>query len=114
MRYANPIDGGYVYPTIAVFIQWMPNGFSGQTYRSTDGTVFNVVEGRGRARIGELDFAFESHDVFVVPPWTYYHFETERECVLFSYSDRAAQEALGFWREEDPSNAPTRQKHDLI
>ena len=114
MRYANPIDGGYVYPTIAVFIQWMPNGFSGQTYRSTDGTVFNVVEGRGRARIGELDFAFESHDVFVVPPWTYYHFETERECVVFSYSDRAAQEALGFWREEDPSNAPTRQKRDLI
>ncbi len=24
MRYANPIDGGYVYPTIAVFIQWLP------------------------------------------------------------------------------------------
>jgi gentisate 1,2-dioxygenase len=114
MRYANPIDGGYVYPTIAVFIQWMPNGFSGQTYRSTDGTVFNVVEGRGRARIGELDFAFEPHDVFVVPPWMYYHFETERECVLFSYSDRAAQEALGFWREEDPSNVPARQDRDLV
>ena len=25
--------------------------------------------------------------------------------MLFSYSDRAAQEALGFWH-EDPSNAP--------
>jgi gentisate 1,2-dioxygenase len=24
MRYANPNDGGYVYPTLAVFIQWMP------------------------------------------------------------------------------------------
>jgi gentisate 1,2-dioxygenase len=42
-----------------------------------------------------LDFTFEPHDVFVVPPWTHYHFATERECVLFSYSDRAAQEALG-------------------
>ena len=31
MRYANPNDGGYVYPTLAVFIQWMPKGFSGQT-----------------------------------------------------------------------------------
>jgi gentisate 1,2-dioxygenase len=40
--------GGYVYPTIAVFIQWMPKGFSGQTYRSTDGAVVNVVEGSGR------------------------------------------------------------------
>jgi gentisate 1,2-dioxygenase len=108
MRYANPIDGGYVYPTIAVFIQWMPKEFSGQTYRSTDGTVFNVVEGRGRAQIGGKDFEFEPHDVLVAPPWTQYHFETEGECVLFSYSDRAAQEALGFWRDEDPSNAPRR------
>src|SRR6516225_1804443 len=23
MRYANPLNGGYVYPTIAVFIQWL-------------------------------------------------------------------------------------------
>jgi len=29
---------------------------------------------------------------------------TESECVLFSYSDRAAQETLGFWREQDPLN----------
>ena len=47
---------------------------------------------------------FEPHDVFVVPPWTSYYIVAEGECVLFSYSDRAAQEALGFWREEDPAN----------
>jgi gentisate 1,2-dioxygenase len=39
MRYANPLDGGYVYPTIAVFIQYLPKGFSGQTYRSTDAAL---------------------------------------------------------------------------
>ena len=78
--------------------------FSGQPYRSTDSAAFNVVEGHGRAQIGEDDFAFEPHDVFVVPPWTSYYIVTESECVLFSYSDRAAQEALGFWREEDPAN----------
>jgi gentisate 1,2-dioxygenase len=109
MRYANPIDGGYVYPTIAVFIQWLPKAFSGQTYRSTEGSVFNVVEGSGHAHIGDVDFAFEPHDVFVVPPWTPYHLETDGECVLFSYSDRAAQEALGFWRDQDPSNSAARQ-----
>jgi gentisate 1,2-dioxygenase len=43
----------------------------------------------------------------VVPPWTSYYIVTESECVLFSYSDRAAQEALGFWREEDPANRST-------
>jgi len=109
MRYANPIDGGYVYPTIAVCIQWLPKKFSGQTYRSTDGAVFNVVEGSGRAQIGDVEFSFAPHDVFVVPPWTPYRFKTDGECVLFSYSDRAAQEALGFWREEDPSNTVARQ-----
>jgi gentisate 1,2-dioxygenase len=73
MRYANPNDGGYVYPTLAVFIQWMPKEFSGQAYRSTDGAVFHVVDGRGRAHIGQDEFAFEPHDVFVVPPWTPYY-----------------------------------------
>ena len=105
MRYANPLDGGYVYPTIAVFIQYLPKGFSGQTYRSTDGTVFNVVEGRGTAHIGDRSFDFEPHDVFVVPAWTPYHLTAAEDCVLFALSDRAAQEKLGFWREEDPSNS---------
>jgi len=108
MRYANPLDGGYVYPTMAVFIQYLPQGFSGQTYRSTDGTAFNVVEGRGTARIGDQTFEFEPHDVFVVPAWTPYHLSTSEDCVLFSLSDRAAQEKLGFWREEDPSNSGGR------
>jgi gentisate 1,2-dioxygenase len=108
MRYANPVNGGYVYPTIATFIQWLPKDFSGQTYRSTDGMVFTVVEGRGTARIGDERFAFEAHDVFVVPPWTPYYLTADEGCVLFSLSDRAAQETLGFWREEDPSNAASR------
>jgi gentisate 1,2-dioxygenase len=105
MRYANPANGGHVFPTMAVFIQLLPRGFSGQTYRSTDGTIFNVVEGSGAIQTGDTQFNFAPHDVFVVPPWVPYHFEAERECVLFSLSDRAAQETLGFWREDDPSNS---------
>jgi len=38
--------------------------------------------------------------VFVVPSWESCEMKAESDCVLFSYSDRAAQEALGFWREE--------------
>jgi gentisate 1,2-dioxygenase len=56
-----------------------------------------------------VDIAFEPHDVFVVPPWTHYHLTAASECVLFSLSDRAAQETLGFWREQDPSNSTARQ-----
>lgn len=100
LRYVNPATGGYPFPTMAVFMQWLPKGFSGRRTRSTDGAVFCVVEGRGQAQVGETRLDFAPHDVFVVPSWEYCQLKAEADCVLFSYSDRAAQEALGFWREE--------------
>jgi len=100
LRYANPANGRHPFPTMAVFMQLLPAGFTGQAYRSTDGAVFTVVEGTGSAVIGEKGYAFSPHDVFVVPPWYSYHFKADSEVVLFSYSDRAGQEALGFWKEE--------------
>jgi gentisate 1,2-dioxygenase len=38
--------------------------------------------------------------VFVVPNWTWRSFEAEEDCFLFCASDRAAQQKLGFFREE--------------
>ena len=99
LRYANPASGGYPFPTMAVFIQWLPASFVGAEYRATDGTVFCAVEGRGEIAFGSEKFAFEPGDVFAAPPWVPYQLSTSSECILFSYSDRAAQEALGFWRE---------------
>ena len=100
LRYANPANGGYPFATMAAFMQWLPRGFAGRSYRSTDGTVFNVAEGSGSIHIGEEHYAFAPHDVFVVPPWYSYRFSADTECVLFSFSDRAGQEALGFCREQ--------------
>ncbi|HEY6240983.1 MAG TPA: gentisate 1,2-dioxygenase [Burkholderiales bacterium] len=104
LRYANPATGGHAFPTMAAFMQRFPGGFSGSDYRCTDGTVFCVVEGQGSIAIGETHFEFAPKDVFVVPSWERYRFSAKTACVIFSYSDRAAQEALGFWREEgDPA-----------
>jgi gentisate 1,2-dioxygenase len=100
LRYVNPATGGHPFPTMAVFMQWLPRGYAGQRARSTDGAVYCVVEGRGSAVIGETRLDFSPHDVFVVPSWEPSQFRADTDCVLFSYSDRAAQEALGFWREE--------------
>jgi gentisate 1,2-dioxygenase len=100
LRYINPATGGHAFPTMAVFMQWLPKGFTGARYRSTDGAVVCVVEGRGSVTVGETRFDLAPHDVFVVPSWTFHQFKAETDCVLFSYTDRAAQEALGFWREE--------------
>ena len=99
--YANPADGGHAFPTMAVFMQWLPKGFAGRAHRSTDGAVFCVVEGEGSVGIGETRFDFTPHDVFVVPSWERHQWEARSDAIVFSYSDRAAQEALGFWREEE-------------
>jgi gentisate 1,2-dioxygenase len=86
-------------PTIGTFIQLLPKGFRSSPYRSTDGTVYAVAEGKGRVKIGTEEFAFGPKDTFVVPSWHPAGIETDSACVLFSYSDRPAQQALGLWRE---------------
>ena len=100
VRYANPINGGPVLPTMGANLALLPKGFKGEPYRSTDGTIFAVAEGRGTTTIDGKAFEWGVNDVFVVPPWKRYsHTVTNVDAVLFSISDRPAQEALGLWRE---------------
>ena len=100
MQYINPVTGGYPMPTIGAFVQLLPAGFRGRPYRSTDGTVYSVIEGRGRSRIGGTNFDWTKKDIFVVPAWCPVFHEADEEAVLFSYSDRPVQKALGLFREE--------------
>jgi gentisate 1,2-dioxygenase len=99
MQFVNPLTGGHAMPTIAAFIQLLPKGFATSAYRATDGTIYSVVEGKGKAIIGGETFAFEPRDTFVVPSWTPLRLEAGEETVLFSFSDRPGQEAMGLWRE---------------
>ena len=99
LQFINPLSGGHAMPTIGAFIQLLPKGFRSSPYRSTDSTVYSVAEGTGKVRIGDQSFAFEPRDTFVVPSWHPVNVESIDECVLFSYSDRPAQLALGLWRE---------------
>jgi gentisate 1,2-dioxygenase len=100
LRYANPATAKHPFPTMAVSMQRLPAGFAGKTYRSTGSAVFCVHRGRGSAKVGDKEFSLAPHDVFVVPPWEPYSFAADSELELFSYSDRAGQEALGYWREQ--------------
>ncbi len=102
MRFVNPATGGSPMPTMGAFMQWLPAGFRGQPYRATDSTIFSVVEGRGRTKVGETMLTWGPRDVFVVPSWQAASIESEQEVVLFSFSDRPAQKALGLWREQAP------------
>jgi gentisate 1,2-dioxygenase len=111
-RHAGPVDPwhgvriqyldrrGYPMLTMAAFLQLLPAGFRGRTFRSTDATIYCAAEGCGLSHIGGKTFEWREHDVFVVPSWCPVAHEAETECVLFSFSDRTAQKALGLWREE--------------
>jgi gentisate 1,2-dioxygenase len=101
VRYTNPVTGGWAMPTMGANLALLPAGFSGAPYRATDSTIFVCVEGEGMTRIGDREFAWSPGDVFVAPSWLHYAHTARPESVLFSISDRPAQELLGIWREID-------------
>src|ERR1700761_4800933 len=99
VRYANPVTGGPVLPTMGAWLAMLPKGFKGEPYRATDGTIFVCAEGQGTTTVDGKVLEWGPQDVFVVPPWKHYSHHAAKESVLFSISDRPAQEALGIWRE---------------
>jgi len=100
VRYANPINGGPVLPTMGAGLALLPKGFKGEQYRATDGSIFVCVEGKGTTTVDGKVLEWGPNDVFVVPPWKRFSHNAEKESVLFSISDRPSQEALGIWRED--------------
>jgi gentisate 1,2-dioxygenase len=100
MRYVNPVTGGYPMPTIGAFLQLLPAGFRGARHRSTDATIHCVTEGRGRSLAGDVVLDWGERDIFVAPSWCWVSHEADEQAVIFSFSDRPAQKALGIWREQ--------------
>jgi gentisate 1,2-dioxygenase len=105
IEYLKPA-GASVSPTLGAFLQWLPSGFTGAPYRSTDSTVYCVAEGRGESHIGDRLFQWSARDIFVVPSWCSVWHNAAQDSVLFSFSDRPAQKALGLWREEPAASRP--------
>ncbi|MGQ0662369.1 MAG: gentisate 1,2-dioxygenase [Pseudomonadota bacterium] len=104
VRYVNPVDGGYAMPTMGTCMQLLPKGMTTAPYRSTDGTVFAVVEGQGRTVVTDADgkdvvLDWGPRDTFVVPSWLWHRHSVDGDGVLFSFSDRPVQDKLGLWRE---------------
>jgi gentisate 1,2-dioxygenase len=100
LEYRNSKTGAAVLPTIGAYLQLLPKGFSSRPYRATDATIYCAVEGRGTSTIGDKTFNWGARDIFVVPSWHAVSHRADEESVLFSFSDRPAQKALGIWREQ--------------
>lgn len=100
MKYVNPVTGDYAIATMGTFMQLLPKGFSGETYRCTDATVYSVVEGSGKTIVGDQTLSWGKRDTFVIPSWYPHHHSVDEDAVLFSFSDRPVQQKLGLWREK--------------
>lgn len=67
MRYVNLVTGDYPMPSMGAFLQLLPKGLSSCVARTTDSAIYHVVEGSGRATIGNKIFTFSAKDIFMVP-----------------------------------------------
>src|SRR3546814_2049425 len=61
-----------------------------RSYRSSDATVFSVVEGTGHTMVGDGDtaqrFDWGKRDTFVIPSWVpYRHVAPDGDAVVFSF-----------------------------
>jgi gentisate 1,2-dioxygenase len=99
LKYVNPTNGDFAIATMATFMQRLPAGFEGKSYRTSDATVFSVVEGEGTTTAGDTTIHWKPRDVFIVPSWCKARHEARSDSFLFSFSDRAIQEKLGLHRE---------------
>jgi len=100
LRYANPLDGGWTMPTMSAWMTYIPKGLETARIRSTDGIVMCIAEGSGTITIGDKQMSFSKKDVIAVPGWSWRSFKPAEDCVVFCFSDRVAQEKLGYFREE--------------
>jgi gentisate 1,2-dioxygenase len=100
IRYLDPHANRDPLPTIAAHLSYLPRGFAGERYRSSDSTVFVVVGGKGCTKLETTSIQWSENDIFTIPTWEAYQHTASEDAVLFSFSDQAAQERLGCWREQ--------------
>lgn len=101
LEFTNPRNGGSVMRTISAFVTMVPPGMKTKPRRQSAGAVFAGVSGSGTLHIDKDAYAIGPRDVAAVPSWAALEIENTGDdpLVLFSYSDRACHEKLGFWKE---------------
>lgn len=101
LEFRNPADGGHIMPTIAAHVRLLPAGFETRPRRSTDGTVFVVVEGEAQASVGDETFRLAAKDTLVVPSWQPLRIRAsgDQDLILFGFSDKATQQKINLYRE---------------
>ena len=101
VRYANPVDGGSVIPTLDAYALELAPGRDTRRARTTANAVCVVIEGTGESRIGEATQRWAARDVFTVPHWSWaIHRAEGGPARLITVTDREVLVRLGLLREE--------------
>jgi len=67
---------------------------------ANDEVVLQAPPGADKTTIDGQVYEWGPRDIFIAPSWKWIEHEAETEAVVFSYSDRVAQQKLGLWREQ--------------
>lgn len=102
LRYANPLNGGPVMPTMDCYAIRLEPGQTTRRKRSTASTICHVVEGTGRSKIGDKHITWSRHDIFTVPHWQWVSHTAETEAAyLTQVTNRDMLCKLGLLRDEE-------------
>lgn len=99
IRYANPVTGTDVMPTMRCEMTRIRPGARTEPARRTGSLICTVLNGRGTAHIADEQFDLGPGDIYVVPSWARYHLQADSQLDVFTTSNAPVLDALSLYRE---------------
>ena len=87
-------------PSMSLYFLGMASGASTGSLRNSASHIYAVVEGRGRARLGDGAVSWERGDVFTAPCWAPVEIEAAEDSLVFQVTDEPLLRMLGLYREQ--------------
>jgi gentisate 1,2-dioxygenase len=109
VRYADPVTGRDIMPTVRAEMHRVLAGHRTSTVRAAGSGIWVVYRGSGATVIDGRRFRWTTGDMFVTPSWAAVDHEAADDADLFHFSDAPALEALGLARTEK-----ARQRQDML
>ncbi len=108
LEYINPLSGGPATETLGCRIQMLRPGEETKSHRHTSNTIYHVVRGTGRSKIGKIKgdeqtLEWGERDCFMIASWQWHRFKNDsaaEPAILFSVSDRPLLQATRLYREQ--------------
>jgi gentisate 1,2-dioxygenase len=109
VRYADPVTGRDIMPTVRAEMHRVLAGHRTSTVRTAGSGIWVVYRGSGATVIDGRRFRWTAGDMFVTPSWVAVDHEATDDADLFHFCDAPALEALGLARTEK-----ARQRQDVL